>query len=537
MAGGKETPRQKMIGMMYLVLTALLALNVSSAILLKFQFLDSSLQEANSKSKTENAGILGGMVQTIEGIKKEGGTPKPKDLQALTKAEEVREQTKDIVEYIQNLRASLVEKSGGTDPETGNYTNPEGNDIVASTMIGGGKNGEAYELKNKLDAYTKFLRQYSESVPPSIALSGSEDPVAKNDPNQKNKDFAVLNFEDTPLVAALAVLSQKESEVLKYEATTLQRLAQEMGADVAFTTEDLFAMARAESKVVAAGTKYKADLMIAASSASINPKMYYQGKPIRVENGRGQIEFTAAASNYDADGNSKQTWKGQIVLKQNGRDTTYEVTEEYIVAKPVIQVQSAAVQALYLGAANELNIQVPALGVTYDPSFNASGGTAIKGAKKGVVTVIPNSAQVKLSVSSAGNAIGTETFNVKPIPKPEVVALVNGRPYEPAKGVSAAAIRTMDLQAIADEGFKSALPNEARYMVTSGTAMLVQGGQLVDRFEFNGPSVNLARFAQRAKKGDQILVEVDDVKRLNYQGTAVNAGLGNRKPSFTVILN
>ena len=66
MAGGKETPRQKMIGLMYLVLTAMLALNVSSAILLKFQFLDDSLMSVNRKTITDNTGVVGNIQSAVE---------------------------------------------------------------------------------------------------------------------------------------------------------------------------------------------------------------------------------------------------------------------------------------------------------------------------------------------------------------------------------------------------------------------------------------------------------------------------------------
>ena len=59
MAGGKETPRQKMIGMMYLVLTALLALQVNSAILLKFKFIDDSLLGVNDKTAVAADGTVG----------------------------------------------------------------------------------------------------------------------------------------------------------------------------------------------------------------------------------------------------------------------------------------------------------------------------------------------------------------------------------------------------------------------------------------------------------------------------------------------
>ncbi|WP_439880622.1 gliding motility protein GldM [Pontibacter sp. MBLB2868] len=532
MAGGKETPRQKMIGMMYLVLTALLALQVSSAILLKFQFLDESLKTVNDKTVTDNAGV----VSNIRAAVAENKTPSANDKRVLENAQKVRQETSNLIGYIRGLRQLLIDKTGGTNPEDPNqYANPSSEDVVAINMIGAANknNGKAYELEDKLNQYAKFMKEYNPNMPAKLALSGKEDPVAKNDKEQRNKDFAQLNFEATPLVAALAVLSQKESEVLKYEADALQKLAQQVGADI-IKFEKIFAMARAESKTVAAGTKYKADMFIAASSDNIVPKMSFQGKPVKVENGMGKVEFVASASNYDADGNSKQTWKGQVTINQNGRDTTFVVTEDYVVAKPVIQVQSAAVQALYFQCANELNIQVPALGAVYDPSFSANGGSAIKGAKKGEVTIIPNSTQVTINVSSGGNSIGSETFKVRPIPKPELVALVNGKPLDFKRGVPAASLRAVEIQAVADEGFKQLLPNEARYRVTKWRAYLVRNNQLVDQQEINGPTGNLSSFAAKANKGDRVVMEVLDVKRLNYRGTAVDV---NIEDNFTLPLN
>jgi hypothetical protein len=73
-------------------------------------------------------------------------------------------------------------------------------------------------------------------------------------------------------------LAQKESEILKHEADILSTLAQKVGADI-IKFDRIFAMARAESKTVAAGTKYKADMFIAASSKAITPIMTYQWSP------------------------------------------------------------------------------------------------------------------------------------------------------------------------------------------------------------------------------------------------------------------
>ena len=105
-------------------------------------------------------------------------------------------------------------------------------------------------------------------------------------------------------------------------------------------------------------------------------------------------------------------------------------TIEYFVAKPVIQVQSASVQALYLNCGNELQINCPQLGSAYSPTFTASGANTIKGAKTGQVTVVPNSADVKLNVYNSGNLLGTENFKVRRVPKPEIKLYNRGKGSE-----------------------------------------------------------------------------------------------------------
>src|SRR6478735_9375468 len=279
MAGGKETPRQKLIGMMYLVLTALLALQVSSAIILKFKFLDDSLMAVNQKTNADNANVN----KTIEQAVTKGGN-RAADKKVLDDATEVRAKTAEIIKYLDDTRDLLIKKAGGM--ENGAYKDPSAEDKVAIEMIGANKGkGEAYKMKDKLNSYSNFMQKYIPNMRP-LAIDAKDDPIASKDEHQKSKDFAELNFESTPLTAALAVIAQKESEILKYEADVLSSLAGKVGADI-IKFDKIFAMARAESKTVAAGTKYKADMFIAASSNAITPTMTYGGRPIKVENGLG----------------------------------------------------------------------------------------------------------------------------------------------------------------------------------------------------------------------------------------------------------
>ena len=511
MAGGKETPRQKMIGMMYLVLTALLALQVNSAILLKFKFIDDSLTDVNAK--TEKAAD-----STIEGIKAKVAQNHNQavDADVLKKSEEIRDETKKVLDYLSDVRNKLYTSTENVKGQS-DYKNMSAEDKVAITMIGGQKNGLAYPMQKRLNDYSTYIKQYVPDALP-LALDAKEDPRISADSEQKHKNFAELNFENTPVVAALAVLSQKETEVLKYQADALQKQAEKVGAK-ALIFDKLGAFASAESNTVAAGTKYKAELFLTAAASGLKQNMTYNGSPLSVDpkSNHGKIEFTARPGNFDASGNAKANWTGSIRINQNGRDTTFKVTVPYTITKPVMQIQSASVQALYYKCGNKLSVQVPALGAQYQPSFSASGASLITG-QKGEVTVVPNAREVTLNVSSGGNAIGSQEFKVRPIPNPTIKCFAGGSEVNLKQGTPGSAIRTITLRAIPDPGFATFLPEDARYRVSQFTAVLARGKRpVVGPKTINGPQGDMSDMVNAYKEGDRLFIEVQGVQRNNFQ--------------------
>ena len=512
MAGGKETPRQKMIGMMYLVLTALLALQVNSAILLKFKFIDDSLLGVNDKTSNANDGTVKGIQEAVTKNRNQKN-----DLAVLKASEDIRAKTKETISYLRDVRDKLVTSTENA-KGSNEYKNMSAEDKVAITMLGGTRNGLAYPLKDKLNSYSEYIRQFVPGAAP-LALDPKDDKMV-TDPEQKNKNFAELNFENTPLVAALAVLSQKETEVLKYEADALQKQAEKVGAKT-IVFDKIGAFASAESNTVAAGTKYKAELFLTASATGLRPSMTLNGSPLTVDQAtqHGKVEFTARPGSFDKDGNAKASWTGTVRVNTNGRDTTFKVLVPYTISKPVMQIQSASVQALYFKCGNKLTVNVPALGAQYKPSFSASGASVIAGAQKGEVTLVPNSREVTLNVASEGNAIGSQTFQVRPIPKPDIKCFVGGREANEKQGTPGTAIRSMQIRAIPDAGFATFLPDDARYKVTRFEVTLVRGKRpaLPPRM-INGPQGDLTDIVNAFREGDRVYVDVKEVQRMNFQG-------------------
>jgi len=517
MSGEKLSPRQKMIGMMYLVLTALLALQVSSSVLDKFVLINKSLEKSIERQSVENNLRVNHLQQTVE----ETGN-RTKDVEVLDKAFSIRQETKKVLEYVEQLKQELIKLTGGTNPVTGFPKGIKDDSIVAQVMCNGKK---AVELKKILNDYTAYLSQIMNKEYKKIALDANESEIFKNDPNQRDKSFGTLNFEKTPLGAVLATLSQFSTEIIYLEADALDILSKQLGAeDVKF--DKIFPLVKPQSNIVAAGARYDAELIVAASSSVFEPEMYLEAKKIKVEEGIGKISFVATPGSYDKNGLSKKKFKTAIKLKVSGGDTTFVKEFEYFVAKPVIQVQSAAISALYLNAGNELNIQVPALGIGYNPTFKAEGATVIPGQGKGLVTLIPVEPEVKLSVYNNGNLLDTINFRVRSIPRPEIRVTMGGKVINERQGVPVPGPRKLEVRAIADESFKLFLPKDARYRVAEWEVTLARGSRPLQIKKITTQEVNLVDFAALAQAGDRIVIEVKKVERLNYKEEIETVNVG-----------
>jgi gliding motility-associated protein GldM len=539
MAGGaNESPRQRMIGMMYLVLTALLALQVSNAVLDKFIFIDQALQQSTKVTQNTNQNIFEGITTAVT----ESGS-RPKDVAVLDKAKQISKRTGEMMHELEDVRIQLTDKTGGIDPETGRLKAEKDYDKLMLYMIGDatkGTKGRGYDLADKLNAYVDELNTLTDDSVgiERIARPASEQELFKNDPDQMKKDWVQLNFDHTPTVAAMTIISEFEQEVAQRQGTAMEYLAKKVGADIP-KFDKIIAVATAESSVVAAGTKYRAQMFLAASSSTARPKMSVSGAAGGVKmdsEGVGSIEFTAQGGNYDKQGNSKRTWKGNISLRLPTGDTTFPVTQEYTVVKPVIQIRSASVSALYLNCGNELQVDVPALGTIYDPSFSAAGAETIKGAKKGLVTVVPNRAKVALTVSSNGTKIGVENFKVRKVPKPEIVPYSGNRPINLKQGAAALSLRSLNMKAIAETDFAAFLPKDARYRVSKYVVTLARGKRAVKTMNVSGPTGNISGLSQKAKPGDRLVIEIKEVQRMNFKNrTETIGGMSNK--IFTIPLN
>jgi gliding motility-associated protein GldM len=508
MAGGKETPRQKMIGMMYLVLTALLALQVSNAVLEKFAIIESTLTELVSDQSSQNTQIL----NTI--IEEAGKNQNHKVVTARDNAQKVRALTLATLAKIDNLKKKFMTISG-SDKIDENIINDHSSKVAALMMT----QQDGRDFEKLLNDYVAELRQLSgttEKQFPTLAKRPIDHEIFKEDKDHANKSFLTFTFENTPVIAALASVTQIETEILEYETKALDKLRNDAGAGI-IRFDKMVPMVKAVSSVVAAGATYEADMFITASSSSFTPEMYKDGAKLELYDSpegvkMGKVKFVAQGGGYDAQGFAKKSFKAEIKMP----DTTLTRVIEYTVAQPVIKVTTGNAPTLYLNCGNTVNIEVPTLGTNYNPSFSPQGAEVRKGDKPGRVTIIPNQRKVTVGVSNGGTFIGSTNFDVKKIPEPRFVAYVGNTPVDLRTGIKAAQIRSLRIVVEPDDNFKEEVPKDARYNIKRMDVQMGAGTSAKAQMPANNGSPDLGPWAAQARPGDRIVFVIRDAARKTF---------------------
>jgi gliding motility-associated protein GldM len=522
MAGGKESPRQRMIGMMYLVLTALLALQVSNQILQKFVLLNDGLERTSKNYIQKNEFTVSSIANTVE---QQGNNSR--DLPKVDAAAEIRKKTAEIYSYLEELKQELIVSSNAKD-ESGNFKTGSLKNVDVTGNIFNNQN-KGVEMQEKLNVFPEEVSGILKKIGveksfPKIARDANEIDLFKNDREVRNKSFVNLNFVKSPVGAVLALISQFQNEVLNIESEALSEITSSIGSFY-FKSDVFKASIAANSNVVAAGTKFEGNLFIASSSSSSQPLMTVDGKTLPVKDGFGEISFVVSpAGQYDDRGLAKKILKGAITINIAGKDSVLNVDYEYFVAQPVIRVTSEVVNQLYADCANDLMIDVPALGNSYAPDFTASNGSVIKGNKPGAVTVVPgNSGKTVIGVSSGGNKIGDVSYDIKPVPAPSIKAYDGRGPIDISVGYPSPGPSTLIVEALPEATFGRTMPRDANFEVSGGEVILVRNDVPRDKVSISGKRVGINKLLESAKPGDNLIIRVTEVTRTNFRGNKVRS--------------
>jgi gliding motility-associated protein GldM len=512
MAGGKETPRQKMIGMMYLVLTALLALNVSNAVLEKFAIIDDTL----SKMIEENTVTTNNKLEAILASTSQD----PEALAAKDKAKQVKDMSTAMLAYLEDLKKKMQTEPDGTAIE--------GEELVLNTnraeelMLDSNKPEVGIEYEKKLKGYVDDLNKIMGLKVPFEKLNKKAEDFEefKNNTNQLDKTFLQFSFELTPTMAAIATVSQMQTKVLEYEMAALDTLFNKTEASqIKFSK--VVPMVRAESNTLVAGTEYSADLFIAAASDE-EPEMFKDGAPVHVEKDpvtgikMGKIKFRTSAGTYDKNGLAEASYK----VKINVKGKPYEDIIRYKIARPVAKFESESASTLYLDCGNEMSVSVQGLAESSGISLSAPADQGkIVPQGPGKFVLIPKRPQMDVKVTVNGAQIEVKQFKAKAVPMPSAKLMVGNAAYDVKRGIPPGTSVVRFVPEITDETFTRQNAKDAGYRIVSMT-MQITGKTPIT---LNSGNIEIAKYGLRA--GDSFSIYNVQVVRSTW-----DPGDDDRKP-------
>ena len=481
MAGGKVSPRQKMINMMYLVLTALLALNVTKEILLAFTVIDNSLKKSTANIEVKT-------VQMVSQLQKISGDNQAAKA-ALGYCKDANKTTSEFIKNVRQIKTHLLRYSlGAIDPNDKNikpenaFSIPDEDrkDYKFFTEFPWveTKNGEMPELKagDNLDDHVRYFNEELSgkrgkdlelsinetrvkllnllkkaqsdsdlgknaetrsflsskllelSQKTSLTAGDVKDPFSSKSEKIKDKEGNILNwsevyFHSTPLAAVFAILSKTENDAKLLESEICQTLAESVSA-ADFKFDAIIPVVAAKTGAVVTGQTYEADILLAAYNSKADMKIFVNGNSIPVEAGVGKYKVTPQSpgtNNLDV----------KISVPKPGGGEEIKVGKaEFTAFAPSAAISADALAVFYVGLENPVSISVGGI----DPSnylvriVNEQGGPTsakIIGSKGRYKVSIAKrtDAKVKIQVAvklSDGRvkSMGDKVFKVNRVPDP-----------------------------------------------------------------------------------------------------------------------
>ena len=550
MAGGKETPRQKMIGMMYLVLTALLAMNVSKDILDAFALVDVSLTKTENTLEAKNNATMGEFQGKL-------AANRDKTQPFYTQAEEVTKRADELTDYINDLKARTITVShkanalsygegfeeyqidGGrtvnmtdVDADGKKYIKkPDENQENTTLLIGSDPANpkddqwSARELRTKLEQYRDYLKGIKVrevtgkewTVPESIVTSlDNLFSFPNTTEDEKEVTWETKNFFHNPLAAILPLLTKLQVDVQNAKADVLAAMLSGIeGKSYKFTNLAPFVIP--ESNYILRGDTFRARILLAAYDGTNPPDIFVDRKVWDMK------DSTRIEANDDMKIKISPEGLGVLKIPTSGMalgDAAYKGmiryagplgTEEYsvyvppfTVAEPALVISPSKMNVFYRGLPNPVEISVP--GVPQDKiSPSISGGHTITKSGGEWIVQPGSGGEATISVMAEINGVkqrmGEKKFRVKAIPDP-VPVFAGKKPTD-----STVPLNDMKVAA----GVRAEMENfdfEVDVRVKSFSMIFVRDGNVIqkdanDNKVTNDMKVNM----DRVKRGDKFYIE------------------------------
>lgn len=484
MAGGKLSPRQKMINLMYLVFIAMLAMNMSKQVLSAFGFMNEKIADSNTlASKKIEATYLSLEVKASEQPDKFGSKFK--------QAKEIQLASADMYSYIESMKTELTKEV----EDVTNYESMDNTDTGDSYFFAGDKNSESGQ--EFVDKIGKFRSTFTKSLGKEYKGLATNVDTRFDTSDQKlaegTQPWLRNRYEGFPLITTITNLTQMQADIKTSETEMLTAMIQgQLESDVSMSNYEPILIPDATATLE--GTNFKGRIVLGRYDANLKPhKVVVNGKAVtNFEGGGAIIDFPAGKV-------GENEIVGEFVFMENGKAVTLPIKANYaVVAKPNSAVISAdKMNVVYRGVQNPITVSMP--GIPDNAlKVNAPGLKKSKGLGKYLMSP-GKGREVKINVvgtlPGGQKVTSAQTFRIKDIPAP--MAAVRGEYGQikmPKSTLQKATISSMlpdfvfDLK-INTSGFSVKVPGQP--------TVIVKGNK------FNAAAI---RVLNKARRGDFVVI-------------------------------
>ncbi|MGB6046456.1 MAG: gliding motility protein GldM [Flavobacteriales bacterium] len=544
MAGGNLSPRQKMINLMYLVLTALLALNVSKEILDSFIIVNEGLENTKSTFKDK----MDATYAQFEQLAKEN---QAKYGAAWNDAQQVQQLATKLVSHIDTLKGMLISKTDGIplDQVMGmhngvdtvlnlEYLNAKDNNTHITEMMVGSEPAKPKEGPYTARELRGMLENFREKV--KVAAAGDEKLQAsaermfnfedRRDASGTMNNWSSMNFYHVPVVAGITTLSKIQTDIRTMESELVSRMMSGVESKT-FKFNTLAAIIKPQSSYVTAGGVYRASIFLGAYDNQNAPEVYVAGPgayvdttvspPVIVgESKKLPMEGAMAILEEPATSAGLKVVTGIIKFKPVGGELQIEkFRAEYEVAAPSLVVSPTKMNVFYRGVENPVSISVAGYSASnIQPSM--TNGSLSRDRDGYVVKPGPGpSAVISVTVTNpdgSKKAMQGVEFRVKNVPNPT--------PYFAGKGVNDNTVKKNEI--VAAQGVLAKMENfefDLRFDIVSYTVTTTIAGNVLEK-PCTGPALSADAKAvlERVRSGQKIFIE--NIKAKGPDGSIRNLG-------------
>lgn len=401
----KISPRQKMINLMYVVLMAMLALNVSSDVLKGFVLVDEKLTLTTENSARVNEEIYKRFEQQYKS--------NPTKVKIwYDKAQDVRGMTDSLFSMLEALKYDIVRKSDGKDADVRNIRHKEDLEAATQVMLAP-RRGRGQELHDAIESYrTRIVGMLEDEAQRELVQSSLNTDVPSG-AKLMGKNWQEYMFESMPTAAAVTLLTKLQSDIRYAEGQVLHDLVTNIDVkDI--RVNQLNAYVIPSSRTVVQGGRFSAQIIMAAVDTTRRPTIFIGGKEI--SNRDGVYE---AVCNRTGD----FTLKGYIeMLNGEGQKVKRDFEQQYTVVAPSATLSADIMNVLYAGYDNPISVSVPGV-PTNQVTLTMTGGE-LKQTAPGRYIAVPKNvgedAQFTVTARQEGRSqvMGTFTYRVRKLPDP-----------------------------------------------------------------------------------------------------------------------